>query len=63
MGIRDYFAQDAICPVEWPQQGTGVLRSRIWRCIFAIRARARGKDRAISSYGSQLLDRIHGSQG
>lgn len=50
--------------VEWPQQGTGVLPEPDLALHLCYQGEGReAKIEAISTYGSQLLDRIHGSQG
>lgn len=59
MGIRDYFAPDAICLVEWPEKGEGLLPS----ADLDIELRYNGESRVVlltanNEYGSQLLEQL-----
>lgn len=63
IGIRDYFVQDAICLVEWPQQGSSMLPEADLVLYLSYHNQARAaKIQAFSAYGSQLLDRIYRQQ-
>ncbi|WED21607.1 tRNA (adenosine(37)-N6)-threonylcarbamoyltransferase complex ATPase subunit type 1 TsaE [Vibrio sp. JC009] len=59
MGIRDYFTPDAICLVEWPEKGEGLLPC----ADLDIEMRYSGEQRearlvANSDYGKDLLSRL-----
>ncbi|MCZ4296337.1 tRNA (adenosine(37)-N6)-threonylcarbamoyltransferase complex ATPase subunit type 1 TsaE [Vibrio sinaloensis] len=59
MGIRDYFTPDAICLVEWPEKGQGLLPD----ADLDIDLRYDGEARVVqltanNPYGSQLLEQL-----
>ncbi|WP_176488195.1 tRNA (adenosine(37)-N6)-threonylcarbamoyltransferase complex ATPase subunit type 1 TsaE [Candidatus Regiella insecticola] len=59
IGIRDYFDQQAICLVEWPQRGAGILPKADVELYLSYHQQGRQAQLiARSDYGSEILDRL-----
>ncbi|GHA66426.1 tRNA (adenosine(37)-N6)-threonylcarbamoyltransferase complex ATPase subunit type 1 TsaE [Photobacterium aphoticum] len=59
MGIRDYFSDDAICLVEWPEKGAGLLPEP----DLELDMRYDGEQRKVTitannEYGCELIKRL-----
>ncbi|EXU74304.1 tRNA (adenosine(37)-N6)-threonylcarbamoyltransferase complex ATPase subunit type 1 TsaE [Erwinia mallotivora] len=59
MGIRDYFADDSLCLIEWPQQGAGILPTPDIELHLSYHNRARQAElRACSAVGEMMMRQV-----
>jgi len=59
MGIRDYFRQDVLCLVEWPQRGAPLLPEPDLTVALTVAAAGRHVEViANSAQGCAILDRL-----
>lgn len=60
LGIRDYFSQDTLCLVEWPDKGEGLLPAP--DLIISIEREGDGRRirwQACTSKGQQAVDKLN----
>jgi tRNA threonylcarbamoyladenosine biosynthesis protein TsaE len=59
MGIRDYFDDDCLCLIEWPDKGIGLLASADLHISIEFSQAGRAlKLEALSAYGIKLLTKL-----
>lgn len=64
MGVRDYFDHTALCLVEWPQRGEGILPSADIALTLAYQEDSRlAQAQALSSTGERILAQLTPRQG
>lgn len=58
-GFREYFNEDTICVVEWPEKAVGVLPAPDIEILLSISGDGRDIElQALSDQGCQCLDRL-----
>ncbi|MGB0468704.1 MAG: tRNA (adenosine(37)-N6)-threonylcarbamoyltransferase complex ATPase subunit type 1 TsaE [Pontibacterium sp.] len=59
LGIRDYFDNQALCLIEWPERGLGVLPAADLTVFIEVEGRGRCiKWLPGTSFGQQLADKL-----
>lgn len=57
MGIRDYFEEDCLCLVEWPERGAGLLASADLQISIEYHLQGRSITvEPVSDYGAKIVD-------
>lgn len=57
MGIRDYFSADALCLVEWPERGLGILPEPDLRVKVTVKPLAQGRQIQFMAH-SKLAEQV-----